>query len=45
MAIWYILLLFGKYFPILVCCVQKRLAALITGISYLRFSPLCLQKY
>jgi hypothetical protein len=28
MAIWYILWNFGVFFPVLVCCVKKNLAAL-----------------
>jgi hypothetical protein len=29
MAIWYILWSFGIFFPVLVCCTEKNLAALV----------------
>jgi hypothetical protein len=29
-AIWYILLVFGIFFPVLVCCTKKNLATLLT---------------
>jgi hypothetical protein len=32
-AIWYILRLFGIFFPILVCCTKNNLAALVLALS------------
>jgi hypothetical protein len=32
MAIWYILWLFGIYFPVLVCCIEKNLETLILSL-------------